>query len=83
MTKAAEDQIIGRLAILEFIMIEALAIIAVNMNEKEAIFATLKKQALAKVDQLPADSRKAAIDSIEVIFSSALATSQALSKHLQ
>jgi hypothetical protein len=72
----SNEQLAGRMAAIEFLMIQTLAMLAKNYDDKDAMFAIIKQSFAQRTDRLPEDVRWYAVDAADRVLSSALASAK-------
>ena len=73
-----EDNIIGRLSTIEFIVAQCLAMSLVSVHDKDAFIADAKKMFFVRANRLPPEAVPSALDSADRIFSSALRSAKGI-----
>lgn len=73
-----ENNIIGRVSALEFIVAQCLAIALAPIADKDVFIADSKKMFFVRANRLPPEAVPSALDSADRIFSSALRTAKGI-----
>jgi hypothetical protein len=70
------EQLVGRIAAVEFILIQTLGIVTSSAVDKETLFSVLRESFDDRFHRLPDDVRPYAADTADRIFSAALEISR-------
>lgn len=78
MNDTSHHDLLGRVAMLEFLMIQQAGIAGASAVDKDKYFAALRESAASRIDRLPEVSRPAAVHALDAIISSASQTAKDL-----
>lgn len=80
MNDTSHDDLLGRVAMLEFLLIQQAALSGASAESIEAHFAALRESAASRIQHLPEASRPAAERSLDAVLSSACQTAKDLAE---